>query len=142
MLGKVLRGAGDLGPLVVRIALGVIFIYHGAQKLFGAWGGPGLDGVAQMVGSLGFQPAFAWGLALALTELVGGGLVLIGLFTRYAALAIAVAMLVAILRVHWGKPFAVSQGGMEFALINLAAALSLVFTGGRAASIDRAARRD
>ena len=142
MLGKVLRGAGDLGPLVVRLALGVIFVYHGAQKLFGIWGGPGLDGVAQMVGSLGFRPAFAWGVALALAELVGGGLVLIGLFTRYAALAVAVVMLVAILRVHWNKPLAVSQGGMEFALINLAAALSLVFTGGRAASIDRVARRD
>lgn len=142
MLGKVLRGTGDVGPLLIRLALGAIFIYHGSQKLFGVWGGPGLDGVAQMVRSLGFRPAFAWGLALSLVEFAGGVLVLVGLFTRYAALAIAVDMLVAILRVHWGKPFAVGQGGMEFALINLAAALSLVFTGGRTASIDRAARRD
>lgn len=143
MLGKIFRGTADLGPLVIRLALGVIFIYHGAQKLFGMWGGPGLQGVAQtMTGPLGFRPAYPWAVALGLTEFVGGALVLIGLFTRYAALALAVVMLVAIVKVHWGKPFSVTQGGAEFALMNLASALSLLFTGGRAASVDRSARRD
>src|SRR5918996_2206174 len=142
MLASVLRGAGDLGPLCIRIALGAIFIFHGAQKLFGVWGGRGLDGAADVARAVGFAPAYAWGVALALTEFGGGVLVLIGLFTRYAALAIAVEMAVAILRVHLGRPFPVTEGGMEFALMNFAAALSLVFTGGRTGSIDRVARRD
>ncbi len=141
MLGRVLRGSGDFGPLAIRLALGTIFIFHGAQKLFGVWGGPGLDGVVGMVRSLGFRPAFVWALVLSLTEFAGGLFVLAGLFTRYAALAIAVDMAVAILRIHWGK-FPVAENGMEFALMLLAAAVSLVFTGARAVSIDRAARRD
>jgi putative oxidoreductase len=142
MLGAVFRGWGDFGPLVLRLALGAVFIFHGAQKLFGVWGGPGLDGVAGYVGSLGFRPPYAWAVALGVTEFAGGVLVLLGLFTRYAALGIAIVMAIAIARVHWGRPFDVTKGGMEFALINLAVALSLVFTGGRAGSIDRAAKRD
>ncbi len=143
MLGRLFRGTADLGPLVIRLALGAIFVYHGAQKLFGVWGGPGLAGTAQSItGPLGFRPAYAWALALGLTEFAGGVLVLIGLYTRYAAVGLAVVMLVAIAKVHWGKPFSVAQGGAEFALMNLAAALSLLFTGGRTASVDRAARRD
>lgn len=140
MLGRVLRGWGDFGPLVIRLALGAVFIGHGAQKLFGAWDGPGLDGVVGMVGSMGFRPPYLWALALSLTEFVGGILVLVGLFTRYAALALAIDMVVAILRIHWGSFFL--PRGMEFALMLLAAAVSLVLTGGRALSIDRAARRD
>jgi putative oxidoreductase len=142
MLARVFRGQSDLGPLLLRLALGAIFIFHGAQKLFGVWGGPGLDGIAGWMNALGFRPPYPWAVALALTEFVGGVLVLLGLFTRYAALGIACVMAVAIAKVHWGKPFAVTEGGMEFALMNLAAALCLVLTGGRALSVDRAARRD
>lgn len=140
MLGPILRGWGDFGPFVVRLALGAVFIGHGAQKLFGIWGGPGLQGVTGMLASMGFQPPYLWALALALVEFVGGVLVFVGLFTRYAALALAVDMAVAILRVHWGSFFL--PGGMEFALMLFAAAVSLTLTGGRALSIDRAARRD
>lgn len=142
MLGKLFRGAGDTGPLVIRLALGPIFIYHGSQKLFGLWGGPGLDGTARFLASLGFTPAYPFAIALGAAEFLGGLLVLLGLFTRYAALTLAVVMAVAIARVHWGKPFDVAKGGAEFALMNLAAALSLLFTGGRTLSIDRAARRE
>ncbi len=140
MLGPILRGWGDFGPLVIRLALGAVFIGHGAQKLFGVWGGPGLQGVTGMLGTMGFQPPYLWALALALVEFVGGILVFVGLFTRYAALALAVDMAVAILRVHRGSFFL--PEGMEFVLMLFAAAVSLALTGGRAVSIDRAARRD
>lgn len=115
--------------LPLRIGLGVIFIAHGSQKLFGIFGGHGLKGTAQFLGSLGFVPGILWAVLLALGEFLGGIFILFGFLTRLGALMIAGAMLVAIIRVHLPHGFFNSTGGIEFPLILFASALSILFSG-------------
>lgn len=119
----------------LRIALGVIFIAHGAQKVFGAFGGRGFNAFIGSPAPLGLWPSWFWMSAAALGELIGGVLVFIGLFTRVGAGTIAITMLVAIFGVH-SKAFFLNQGGMEFALANLAMALTLLLLGGGQLSVD------
>ena len=64
--------------LPLRLGLGLIFIYHGAQKLFGWYGGPGLDGVTGFFGNLGFAPASVWAWLVALVEFFGGVIIVTG----------------------------------------------------------------
>lgn len=119
----------------LRVALGLIFMAHGAQKVFGAFGGRGFSAFISGVAPLGLWPSWFWLSAAALAELVGGVLVFLGLFTRIGAAAILVVMTVAILGVH-GSTFFVNQGGMEFALANLAMAITLLYLGGGKLSVD------
>ncbi|MGB8511098.1 MAG: DoxX family protein [Pyrinomonadaceae bacterium] len=121
----------------LRLALGVVFIAHGAQKVFGAWEGPGLAKFTAFPAPLGMQPSWLWMGAAAFAELVGGILVLTGLLTRVGAALIGFVMLVAILGPHWGKFFANNQG-MEYAFSLLGIALALLIAGGGQASADRA----
>ncbi len=116
-------------PFLLRVVLGAIFIAHGFAKISG-----GMDHFAATVGHIGFPaPAmFAW--AAALSEFLGGICVLLGLFTRYAALAIAIVMAVAIARVHLHQGLI---GGYEFPLALLAVAIALMLTGGGPLSFDR-----
>ena len=124
----------------VRIGLGLVFIGHGAQKVLGAFGG--FDGkgggLSQfMAGSapLGLRPAGLWLGAAAVSELIGGILVFLGLLTRLGAALIACVMLVAIIGVHWPNFFA--PKGMEEPLALLAMALALIIAGGGQVSIDQ-----
>lgn len=119
----------DLAILLLRIAIGVIFIAHGAQKSFGAFGGPGIDGVIEMVKGMGFNPPILWGWAVALSEFLGGIAVLLGVLPRTGAALIAVTMAVAILKVHGPKGLFAMQGGFEYPFLILMVALSLVITG-------------
>ena len=123
-------------PLFIRLALGTIFIAHGSQKVFGAFGGPGIPGVTEMTTGMGLKPAVLWAWALALTEFLGGVAVLVGLFTRFAAFGIAVVMLVAIITVHGKNGLFLSNGGFEFALALIAMALSLIASGAGKFSLD------
>jgi putative oxidoreductase len=122
--------------LPLRLALGVIFIAHGAQKLFGAFGGAGISGTAQFFERIGLAPATAFAVVVGLVEFVGGALVLVGLLTRWAALLLAIDMLGAILVVHLRHGLFASSGGFEFPLSLLAASLTLVILGAQSASID------
>ena len=133
----------DLGLLILRVGLGIVMFAHGAQKALGWFGGPG---VASWVGSLramGVPAPFAWLGMLA--EFVGGPCVLLGAFTRIAALGFAVNMLVAIFAVHRTVGFFMNWAsvagrgeGWEYAFALLAASVALVLTGpGRYALIDR-----
>ena len=133
------------GLTVLRLCVGAVFIAHGAQKLFGIWGGPGLAGTAAMVGSLGLPISFPYPLAivLALTEFVGGIFLILGGLTRWIALALAVVMGVAIWKVHYTHGFfmnwAAEPGrghGVEFTLVLLAALLCLSLSGPGGLSID------
>ena len=126
----------DLGLLGLRLALGLVFLGHGAQKGFGAFGGPGLEGTTGFIGSLGLRPARFWALAAAGGELLAGLLLVLGLFTPLAALLVVATMAVAIAKVHGAKGFFLQNGGYEYNLVLLISALALAATGPGALSID------
>jgi putative oxidoreductase len=124
--------------LPVRLALGIIFIAHGAGKVFGAWGGPGLTKFLANEAPLSFmRPSWLWLGAAAFSEFVGGILVLVGLLTRLGALAISCVMLTAMFGVHWGA-FFMNNSGIEYTVALLAMSLALIIAGGGRASVDQA----
>lgn len=119
----------DLGLLVLRVVVGLLFIGHGAQKLFGFFGGHGLAGAADWLEAIGLRPGRFWATLAGLGEFVGGLLLLLGLLNPVGALAIAAVMLVAIAKVHWANGLWVTQGGYEYPLVLLALALVLGLVG-------------
>lgn len=124
-------------PFPLRMALGLMFMAHGSQKLFGWFGGYGLSATAGFLAEkLGMTPGILWATLAGCGEFFGGLLVFLGLVTRFGALNIAVVMLVAIFKVHWPAFFA--PNGFEFPMANLAAALALLIAGGGKFSIDAA----
>jgi len=117
-----------LALLVMRLALGAVMLGHGYQKVFG-----GLHHHAQFVASLGLP---AWmGYLSAFTEFFGGLLLLIGLFTRIAAVAVCINLVVAIWKVHWHNGL-MGNGGSEFPLALSALAFALIFFGGGPIALD------
>jgi putative oxidoreductase len=126
------------GLLLLRVVLGVTMAGHGAQKLFGWWGGPGLRGVHGWLGSMRFRGGWLPVVALAAAEFGGGLLLALGLFTPFAAFVIVAAMLVAIAIAHWRNGFWNGAGGYEFNLLIIAAAAALAATGAGRFSLDRA----
>jgi len=119
----------------LRLALGIAFIGHGAQKVLGSFHGPGWAKFTSAQAPFPFmRPSWLWMGAAALSELIGGILVLLGLFTRVGAFLIACVMLVAIFGVLWPVFFAPT--GMELAIAFLGIALALLITGGGQASVD------
>lgn len=131
-------GAVSLGIscLVLRVVLGLIMIPHGMQKLFGAFGGPGLEGTAAFFATIGLTPGSFWAWVAALVEFGGGILLVVGLLTRVAAFLVAAQMAAAILKTHVPK-FFVSEGGMEFPLALAAMAVSVLLLGAGPLSVDR-----
>lgn len=129
LLARVQGNAADAGLLILRVALGVVFIYHGGQKLFGLFGGYGLAGTAQWMGSVGIPLPYPSALAAGSAEFFGGLAVLLGLGTRIAAVPMVFTMLVAIVSAHWGK-FDAQAGGMEYPLTLAAALTALALIGG------------
>ena len=126
----------DIGFLVLRLVLGVIFIGHGAQKLFGSFGGPELKGTAQGFEQIGLRPGRLMALMAGLAELVGGILVAVGFLTPLAALALIAVMVVAVLTVHLRNGFFAQNGGYEFNLALAGMALTLLLAGAGALSLD------
>ncbi|HET7480976.1 MAG TPA: DoxX family protein [Rubrobacteraceae bacterium] len=128
----------DVGLLVLRVVLGVIFAAHGAQKLFGSFGGPGLKGTAGFHEQLGIKPPYLMAVLAGLAEFAGGILVAVGLLTPLAAVALIVTMAVAALTVHLKNGFFAMNGGYEFNLALAGMALTLLLTGAGAISLDAA----
>jgi putative oxidoreductase len=125
----------------IRLALGAVMIGHGAQKVLGSFGGPGFEKFVANTTPFGFmKPAWLWLGAAALSELVGGVFVVLGLLTRVGAFFIACVMLTAVVGVHWG--FFFSPRGMEYPLVLLGMALALLISGGGMASIDLAVSKN
>ena len=89
--------------LALRLPLGIIFAAHGAQKLFGWFGGYGLQGTGQWMASIGLEPGVLMAALAGSAEFFGGVFLLLGLLTRASALVLAVTMLVAIFSVHIGN---------------------------------------
>jgi putative oxidoreductase len=126
----------DTGILVVRVLFGAAIAAHGAQKLFGWFGGYGLTGTGGFFEGQGFHPGVGFAAAAGLTEFVGGLLLVIGLFTPLGAAAVLGAMIVAMVSVHLKGGFFASTNGIEMAFLYAAAALGLLFTGGAKYSLD------
>ena len=138
LVHRLLATDDGAGALALRIPVGIVFAAHGAQKLFGWFGGYGLEGSGQFFASVGLNPGYLLALLAGLAEFFGGLALIAGLLVRPAAAALAFAMLVAIFAVHWGKGFFAASGGYEFALALFAASLSLLFSGAGRFSVDRA----
>jgi putative oxidoreductase len=128
------------GLLVLRLALGLLMAAHGAQKLIGWSGGPGLSGFAATLDRLGIRPGRPWAVVAAAVELGGGLLVALGLLTQAAALLLAGDLLVAILTVHLANGFWNRNGGFEFPLSLLGGFVALSLVGPGPWSIDAVIR--
>jgi putative oxidoreductase len=126
-----------LGLLVIRLIVGLTVAGHGAQKLFGWFGGPRISGFAGMLQRLGVRPSAPFAVLAGTAELLGGLGLALGLLTPLAGLAIVASMLVAIVLVHLGKGFWNQDGGYEFPLSILAAALGISLAGPGPLAIDR-----
>jgi putative oxidoreductase len=130
------------GAVALRIPVGVIFLAHGAQKLFGWYGGYGLDGTGQFMASIGLEPGYLMALLAGSAEFFGGLALILGILVRPAAAVLAVTMLVAIFAVHFEHGLFLSNNGYEFGLALLAASVALAISGaGRASLDDLLARR-
>jgi putative oxidoreductase len=137
MLRRLIATSASWFTVPLRLALGVIFVAHGLQKVVGTFNGPGWakwTSMSQLAPFPFMRPQWLWLGAAALGELVGGVLVLLGLLTRLGAFVITCSMLTAIIGVHWPAFF--GPAGMEFALACLGGALALLISGGGQASID------
>jgi putative oxidoreductase len=128
----------DTGLLLLRIVLGGLIAAHGAQKLFGWFGGYGIAGTGGWLESMGFRTAKLQATITGLSEFGGGLLLALGFLTPLAALAVAGVMFVATASVHWTKGFFNGEGGFEFNLLIFGAAITLAFTGPGRYSIDHA----
>lgn len=133
---KLLSSDAGLAPLALRLPVGIIFIAHGAQKLFGAFGGYGLEGTGQWMASIGLEPGYLMALMAGGAEFFGGLFILLGLLTRPTALVLAVTMLVAIVTVHVGNGLFMANNGYEFGLALFAVSVSLMFSGSGKVAID------
>src|SRR5262245_9509197 len=107
----------DVGMLLLRTTVGLTLAAHGAQKMFGWFGGPGLEKTAEGFAALGFLSGRRHAVRAALVEMSGGLLLAIGLFTPLAAALVASVMLVAALSVHVPRGFFVMSGGYEYNLV-------------------------
>lgn len=124
------------GYPLIRAITGLVLMPHGAQKLFGWFGGYGLEGTGQFFeGTLGMSPGFFWALVAGLVEFFGGLALLLGFLTRPAALAVAVFMGVA-LSIHLGNGFFWTNGGYEYPLLWGVVAFGIFLRGGDNLSID------
>ena len=112
--------------MLLRLVVGALFVGHGTQKLFGWFGGHGLDATSQMFEAIGARPGRLNAVAASTTETAGGALLVLGLATPLAAAGLIATMLTAINRVHLKNGPWNTNGGYEFNLVLIAALLALV----------------
>lgn len=142
LINRGLATNNGLSGLALRIPAGIIFAAHGAQKLFGAFGGYGLEGTGQWMASIGLEPGYLMALGAGSAEFFGGVALLLGLLVRPAAVVLAFTMLVAIFAVHIGNGLFMTSNGYEFGLSLLAISVALAFNGAGAVSVDRLLTRN
>ncbi len=126
----------DTGLLIVRMVVGLVMAAHGAQKLFGWFGGYGLAGTGGFFESLGFRPGRFFAAAAGFSEVTGGLLLALGLLGPLGPAMIIAVMIVAIATVHWQHGLFATNNGYELPLINIAAVAAVALTGYGAYSLD------
>jgi putative oxidoreductase len=126
----------DFSLLILQVGIGLTFAAHGAQKVFGWWGGPGLAGWEGAMAHMGFRPARLFAVTSALTELGGGLLLAVGLLTPIAAAALVAQAVVIVGHVHWQNGFFNSKSGIEFPLLLGLGAAAVGVAGGSVAGVD------
>ncbi len=129
-INKLLDKPG-FGIAILRIVVGFIFFMHGLDKFNG-----GIDGTAGFLGSLGIPLPTFMAILLIATELIGGIMLILGLFTRYVAVAEAIAMVVALVTVHSSNGFSSQNGGYEYVLALIGASVALVLLGSGSLALD------
>lgn len=118
-----------IGLLIIRLVVGLLFAGHGAQKLFGSFGGYGLKGTGGWMESIGLKPGVTMALFAGLAEFVGGLLFAAGLFTPFAGIIIAATMVIAIVKVHGPNGLWSTQNGYEYNLVLLVVTIGIALTG-------------
>ncbi len=136
LLKNITKSNAGFAALSLRIPIAIIFMAHGAQKLFGWFGGYGLEGTGGWMESVGLGPGFLMALLAGSAEFFGGLFILLGFLTRPAAVVLSFTMIVAIFSVHIQNGLFMSNNGYEFGLALFAASLSLAFSGSGKASLD------
>lgn len=142
MLRSLMQTSDDRIPMLARLALGIVIFPHGAQKVLGWFGGPGIDGALGFYTSMGV-PAFLGWMAMTI-ELVGGIALIVGILGRVAAFAVALDMVVAVIQMHWMVGFFMNWDGQlrgegfEFHILAVTLALIVIIRGSGALSLDRA----
>lgn len=126
------EACADWAPLVLRVALGIVFVWHGYSKLFTM----GVPMVAGFLGSIGIPFPGALAYVLAYGELAAGILLIIGLCTHWAAKFATIVAIVAFFTVHIKNGFAIDKGGYEYIMLIFAAAVSVLITGAGKYSLD------
>ena len=137
LTNKITTTATGLDTLPLRVGAGVIFAAHGAQKLFGWFGGYGLEGTGGWMASIGIEPGVLMAALAGGAEFFGGLLLIVGLLVRPAAVVLAITVIVAIVAVHLQNGLFMSDNGYEFGLALLVISISLVFRGAGSISLDR-----
>lgn len=137
LLNNLIATDATYSSLALRLPLGIIFAAHGAQKLFGWFGGYGLQATGQWMASIGLEPGVLMAALAGSAEFFGGLLLIAGLLTRPTALVLGFTMLVAIVSTHLGNGLFMSNNGYEFALALLSGSVALMISGGGLVSVDR-----
>lgn len=138
LLNKITATTPGFDTVPVRLAVGATFAAHGAQKLFGWFGGYGLEGTAGWMASIGLEPGLLLAALAGGAEFFGGLLLILGLLVRPAALVLAFTMIIAIATVHFENGLFMSNNGYEFALALLVVSIGLAIRGAGSLSADRA----
>ncbi|MCU9950159.1 DoxX family protein [Pseudomonas sp. PDM13] len=133
---RILSTNAGIGITLLRVVTGLTFAAHGSQKLFGLFGGYGLEGTGQWMESIGLAPGYLLALMAGSAEFFGGLALVIGLLVRPAAASLIVAMVVAIFSVHWASGFFITNGGYEYALILALISGTLLIEGAGRFSLD------
>jgi putative oxidoreductase len=129
--------ANESAPFIVRLAQGSLMAGHGAQKLFGSFGGRGLEGTSGFMEMLGMRPGRPWAYLAGLSEFGGGLLTALGLLNPLGPLGVIASMSMATRKAHWGKPIWVTEGGAELPLLNIAVSTALMIREPDRYSLDR-----
>jgi putative oxidoreductase len=137
LISKITTTNLGFDTLPLRVGAGAIFAAHGSQKLFGWFGGYGLEGTAGWMASIGLEPGLLMAALAGSAEFFGGLFLIVGLLTRPAALVLAFTMIVAIVSVHLQNGLFMANNGYEFGLALLAISVGLVFRGAGSLSVDR-----
>lgn len=137
LLSKLFATQAGISSLVLRVPVGIILMGHGSQKLFGWFGGYGLQGTGQWMESLGMHPGVLMAGMAGSAEFFGGLALILGLLIRPAALVAGFTMLMAILTVHISHGLFLANNGYEYALALLVALLTLAIQGSGRLSLDK-----